>query len=298
MTGQATAAHQLRFRVWAGFEPLRALQRAGVVTVQMALLAQEWDRCDQQRRLVRAVRAMAVEAIFTDRRMFEQKRAALFRMALIAGFVDRVGLEQGISQRAMRIMAIIAAHLSFRQRHVRAAVELQADVLVALSAGVADRHLGHAALDREFRHRIVAVAAGEAVTLMHGTQPVIAGTACMATQAGPRLYIDWRTPIFCVRNDEARREGIGRMLRTGAVAGFAHRNPRIGTIGDVQAEGVEGVREMIGFEPMARDAGLLADRSGVGSQRVVGDRRIGESGSGRRHVAVHRTICREVGRRE
>jgi hypothetical protein len=38
-------------------------------------------------------------------------------------------------------VAIIAAHLSFRQGHVRAAVELQADVSVALRASVADRHL-------------------------------------------------------------------------------------------------------------------------------------------------------------
>ena len=169
---------------------------------------------------------------------------------------------------------------------------------MALRAGIADRHLGHAALDREFRHRIVAVAAGEAVTLMHGTEPVIAGTTRMTAQAGFRLYIDRRAPIFGVRNNETRREGIGRMLRTGAVAGFAHRNPRIGTIGDVQAEGVKGVSEMIGFEPMASDAGLLANRPRVGSQRVVGDPGIGESGSGRRHVVVHRTICREVGRRK
>ena len=241
---------------------------------------------------------MTIEAALAHGRVLEQEGSTLLRMTLIAGFIDRVGLEQGIGQRAVRVVAIVAAHLSFRQGHVRAAVELQADVLVALRAGVADRHLGHAALDREFRHRIVAVAAGEAVTLMHGTEPVIAGTTRMTAQAGPRLYIDGRTPVFGVRNDEAGREGIGRMLRTGAVAGFAHRNPRVGTIGDVQAEGVEGVGEMIGFEPMASDAGLLADRSRVGSQRVVGDRSIGESGSGRRHVAVHRTICREVGRRE
>ena len=136
-------------------------------THHMALLAQEWDRCDQQRQLIRAVREMTIQAILAHRRVLEQERSALLRMALIAGFVDRVGLEQGIGQRAVRIVAVIAAHLSFRQRHVRAAVELQADVPVTLRAGVADRHLGHAALDREFRHRIVAVAAGEAVTLMH-----------------------------------------------------------------------------------------------------------------------------------
>src|ERR1700677_2787590 len=137
---------------------------------------------------------MTIEAALAHGRVLEQEGSALLRMALIAGFVDRVGLEQGIGQRAVRIVAIIAAHLSFRQWHVRAAVELQADVPVALRAGGADRHLGHAALYREFRHRIVAAAAGEAVTLRHETEPVIAGTACMAAQAGLRLYIDWRTP--------------------------------------------------------------------------------------------------------
>src|SRR5271156_6209182 len=226
---------------------------------------------------------MTIEAALAHGRVLEQEGPTLLCMALIAGFVDRIGLEQGSGQRAVRVVAIVAAHLSFRQGHVRAAIELQADVLVALRAGVADRHLGHAALDREFRHRIVAVAAGEAVTLMHGTEPVIAGATRMTAQAGPRLYIDRRTPIFGVRNDETWRERIGRMLRAGAVAGFAHWNPWIGTIGDVQAEGVEGVSEMIGFEPMASDAGFLADRSRRGSQRIIGDRSIGESRSGRRH---------------
>ena len=240
---------------------------------------------------------MTIEAVLAHGRMFEQEGSTLLRMALIAGFVDCVRLQQGTGQRTVGVVAIVAAHLSFRQRHVRAAVELQADVLVALRAGVADRHLGHAALDREFRHRIVAVAAGEAVTLMHGTEPVIAGTARMTAQARASLYLDWGTAIFRVRNDEAMSEGIGRMLRTGPVAGFAHRNPRVGTIGDVQAKGVEGVSEMIGFESMASDAGFLADHSRVWSQRVVGDPGIGEPGS-RRRLVVHRTICREVGRRE
>src|SRR5271156_976803 len=134
---------------------------------------------------------MTIEAALAHGRVLEQEGPTLLCMALVAGFVDRVGLEQGIGQRAVRVVAIIATHLSFRQGHVRAAVELQADVLVALRTGVADRHLRHAALDREFRHRIVAVAAGEAVTLMYGAEPVIAGTPGMTAQAGPRLYLDW-----------------------------------------------------------------------------------------------------------
>src|SRR3984957_11236769 len=192
-------------------------------------------------------------------------------MALITSFIDRIGLEQGSRQGAVRIVAIVATHLSFRQGHVRAPVELQADVLVALRAGVADRHLRHAAFDREFRQGIVAVAAGEAVPLMYGTEPVIARTPRMAAQAGLGLYLDRRTPVFRVRDDEARREGIGRMLRPGAMAGFAYRDSRIGPIGDVQTKGVKGVSEMIGFEPMASDASFLAHRPCIRSQRVAGD---------------------------
>ena len=52
MTGQATAADQLRFRIRAVFEPLRALQRALMGRHHVALLAQEGDRCDQQRQLI------------------------------------------------------------------------------------------------------------------------------------------------------------------------------------------------------------------------------------------------------
>ena len=52
MAGQAAAAHQLRFWIWAVFEPLGALQRAVMGSHHVALLAQEWDRCDQQRQLI------------------------------------------------------------------------------------------------------------------------------------------------------------------------------------------------------------------------------------------------------
>ena len=100
---------------------------------------------------------------------------------------------------------------------------------------------------------------------MHGTEPMIARTACVAVQAGRSLHFDGRAPIFCECNDEACSLRIGRVLRARTVAGFAYRNPRIGTIGDVQAERMQGVGEVLGFEPMTGDAGFLADRLGVGS---------------------------------
>jgi hypothetical protein len=67
MTGQAPAGNQLRFRICAVLEPLRALQRAGMSTHHVALLAQKWHRCDQQRQLIRAVREMTIEAVLAHR---------------------------------------------------------------------------------------------------------------------------------------------------------------------------------------------------------------------------------------
>ena len=109
----------------------------------MALLAQERNRRHQQRALIRAVRRVAVEAVLANGCMLEQERTALLGMALIARLVDRIRLEQRTGQGAMRIMAIVAAHLPFGQRHVRAAIELQADVSVTLCAGIVDRRLRH-----------------------------------------------------------------------------------------------------------------------------------------------------------
>jgi hypothetical protein len=129
---------------------------------------------------------------------------------------------------------------------------------------------------------------------MHGTEPVIAGTARMTAQTRASLYLDWGTAIFCVRNDEAMSEGIGRVLRTGAVAGFAHRNPRVGTIGDVQAEGVEGVSKMIGFEPMASDAGFLADCPCARRLRILGYVGVGETGRWRRQIAANRAVSGKI----
>src|SRR3546814_13691807 len=57
--------------------------------------------------------------------------------------------------RAVRVVAVDAGHLAFGQRHVRAAVELLADVPVAGRAGFVDRLLGHQSLDGELRHRAV-----------------------------------------------------------------------------------------------------------------------------------------------
>src|SRR3546814_13481194 len=48
-----------------------------------------------------------------------------------SGLVDRIGLEQRLGHAAVRIVAVHARQLAFGQRHVRAAVELHADVAMA-----------------------------------------------------------------------------------------------------------------------------------------------------------------------
>ena len=50
------------------------------------------------------------------------------------------------------------------------------------------------------------------------------------------------------------------------MAGFAHRNRRIGPVGHVQAERMQRVGEVIGLEAMTGDAGLLAD-----GMRIIGE---------------------------
>src|ERR1700735_4521568 len=110
---------------------------------------------------------VAVEAALAYGCMLEQEGATLFRVTLVARLVDRVGFQQRVGQGAMRIVAVVAADLPFGQRHVRAPIELLADILVTLRAGIVDRGLRHQPGDREFGHRVMAVAAGEAVALMY-----------------------------------------------------------------------------------------------------------------------------------
>ena len=102
----------------------------------------------------------------------------------------------------------------------------------------------------------------------------------MTGQAGAGLGLDRGAGLVRVPDDQTLDLGFGRMFRSGAVAGFADRNRRIRPVGDVQTQSVQSVREMIRFELVAGDAGLLADRSGVGCLRIV--RELGVRKTGRR----------------
>ena len=66
----------------------------------------------------RAVRVVTVQAIFPNRRMFEQERSALLGVTFVASVIDGGFFPQAFGGRAVRLMAICAGHLAFAQRHV------------------------------------------------------------------------------------------------------------------------------------------------------------------------------------
>src|SRR3984957_21010157 len=148
-------------------------------------------------------------------------------------------------------MAIITAPLYYWKRHVRAAVELQANILMALGAGIVDRCLCHQSFDRELRHRIVAIAARQVVALMNRARPMIAGAACVAGKTSLRLRRYGRTGILRIADDEPLHLRLGGMFGSGSMARFAYGNGWIRAIGYVQTKGVQGVGEVVCFEPVA-----------------------------------------------
>src|SRR5258707_12747385 len=103
---------------------------------------------------------------------------------------------------------------------------------------------------------------------MDRTQPMIARPARVTGQAGFRLNIDWRAGILGKADDESFDLRLGGMFRSGAMAGFTHGNGRIRSVRDVQSQGMQGMRKMIGFELMADDAGLFPNHSRVRRLRV------------------------------
>ena len=68
-------------------------QIVGVTSIRMTLLAQKWPRCGQQHVVIRAVGFMAIHAVVTHRRVFPEKRSALFGMALVTDLIDRICFE-------------------------------------------------------------------------------------------------------------------------------------------------------------------------------------------------------------
>lgn len=85
----------------------RAIKLAGMVGIRMTVLAQIGRPHFEEICVRRAMRIVAVGAVFAHRGMFPQERAALLRMATIAGVVDRGGFQQARPfAAAVRIVAL------------------------------------------------------------------------------------------------------------------------------------------------------------------------------------------------
>ncbi len=109
----------------------------------------------------------------------------------------------------------------------------------------------------------MAVTTRQTVSLVYRAEPVIAWAAPVATETGSGLHLYGCTTAFGECNDESRSGGTRRVLRARPMASFTDWNFRVGTIGGVQAERVQRVAEVIGFEPMAGEAGFFADGASV-----------------------------------
>lgn len=110
---------------------------------------------------------MTVEAILRDGGMLEQKRTALFRVALITGFIDGIRFKQIFRGTAVGIVAIDATDLAFKQGHVGAPEKLGTLFLVAHETGFIDAFSCQQSGIGEFRHRVMAIGTGDVMPFVH-----------------------------------------------------------------------------------------------------------------------------------
>src|SRR5262245_38498643 len=169
----------------AARDQLRRMER-----LRMALLAQKRARGDEQLLVVRTVRRVAVDAAVAHRSMLEQEWPALLSVTGEADFVDAVRLEQWSGRAAMRVMAVDTADPSLEQRHMRAARKLRALSLVALEARFVDGGARLQTPEREIRHRIVAIGAGEVAALVGRARPEDPLSTAMTIEAHAVLVGD------------------------------------------------------------------------------------------------------------
>ena len=113
---------------------------------------------------------MTIRAVFADRLVLPEERAALVGVALEAGLVDRVHGQQFRRHRAVRIVATRASHLAGVERMRGELLDLRTLLLVAFEA---DGLLLYLVQDRVVRGvDFVAAGAGNFIYLMLASGPV------------------------------------------------------------------------------------------------------------------------------
>ena len=117
-------------------------QTGPVVMARMALQAQGWFTHRQQIRIRRAMRGVAIHAVFRHRRMLVRKGPAILRMAAETKVIH-VRRAQVIARvPSVRIMAIGTGHFPFAQRVMIRHAQLRVLSLMAPQAGIVARRPG------------------------------------------------------------------------------------------------------------------------------------------------------------
>lgn len=137
-----------RARTWVGIRRKQSALQAGsrfpirgitVVWAIMTFVAKERGARFQQWRDIGTVRRMTIRTVFCCWLMFPEEWAAFFRMAIPAGLINRIALDQFIAGRTMGVMAVSTSHFADFDRVRRNLVDVSTLFFVA---GKADLSLG------------------------------------------------------------------------------------------------------------------------------------------------------------
>jgi len=173
--------------------------RARMSRVHVTLSAKSWVSNFEQPVVYRAVRLMAIGAIFYDRRVLPKKRPAPLGVAQITGFINACLYELRRIGSSVRVVAVRTGHLSFPERHVRGAHELALSLQVALGTHLYLRSLvkegglvadlGKLKAVGGLLHDRVAVGANNSTSGMRACFPVGLNSLLMALEAGVVLHL-------------------------------------------------------------------------------------------------------------
>ncbi len=94
----------------------RVMSNVRVTRLRVTALTQQGRPLAQHPGVIRAVGRMALGTVFGNGCVLPEKRAALFRVTLIAGLIHSLSHQLQLDARAVRAVARSAAHLARAQR--------------------------------------------------------------------------------------------------------------------------------------------------------------------------------------
>jgi len=204
----------------------------GMSRVHVTLGAQPWVGDFEQPVVYRAVRLMAIGAIFYDRGMLPEKRPAPLSVARVTGFINACLYELRRIGRAVRIVAVGANHFAFAQRHVRRPHELGFALQVTLTADFDLRPVdGERSFIGEFGelfaagffHERVAIDTRDAAARVGARFPISLHAAPMAAETGFVLDLGRFPRVLAERDHPAHALAAagGDMVTAGTMATLA-----------------------------------------------------------------------------